>query len=120
MMLLLILASHLKNRAILDNVWVVSLSSLEEADVPVHRERVLATTASGTLSPPARIVSTTCARSFTTLVEQDSAENATTTGAPVATCAGRRLLDFVSIAGSLCAARIKTKTISAAVTACLR
>ena len=54
------------------------------------------------------------------LAELDYAVNAMMIGAPVALSVGRLLLGYVSIAGSLCAARIRMKTISAAGNACLR
>ena len=117
---LLILANRLRILAILDNVWVVNLVSWKEVDVLGHRGLGHATTVSGIRSLHARIASMMCARSSTMLAELDYAVNAMMKGAPVAICAGWLLLGYVSIAGNLCAARIRMKTISAAGNACLR
>ena len=119
MMDLLVLTNRLRVLATLDNAWAVNLVSRKEVDVLGRRRLGHATSVSGTRSLHARIASTTCARKLTMLVVQDYAVNVMMRGAPVAICAGRRLLDYASIAGNLCAVHTGTRIISAAGIACL-
>ena len=118
MMDLLMLASRPRVMTTPDNASAVNLVSLNEVDVLGLRRLGHATTVSGTRSLHARIASTTYVRSSIMLAELDYAVNAMRKSAPVAICAGRRLLDYASIAGNLCAVHTRTRITSAAGTAC--